>query len=178
MSPLIRHRARPAVIAPITLHEFEALDRTHADVVRALKQLEAVVVRIEQGGLDASERVAASGLCAFFDGTARTHHEDEERVVFPPLLTGGNAGLVAHVQRLQQDHGWLEEDWRELRPQLLCAIEGFAGADPAVLRQMAEVFSALYIEHIALEESLIYPEAKRHLVAVESAQQRRTDAPA
>jgi hemerythrin-like domain-containing protein len=78
------------------------------------------------------------------------------------------------VQRLQQDHGWLEEDWRELRPMLATIAEGYAWHEPEALRQMAAVFGALYLEHVALEESLIYPAAKERLAAAESAGQRRS----
>lgn len=172
----VRHRpARAAVVAPVTLHQFEALDRTHADVVQALKRLERLVDSLDAQGPDAAVRSAARELCAFFDGTAREHHEDEERVVFPPLLAGGDPTLVQHVQRLQQDHGWLEEDWRELRTQLVTIAEGYSGHDGAMVRNMAEVFATLYIEHIALEESLIYPASRQRLATAEAAALRRSD---
>ncbi len=169
--PHARRRDRPAT--PITLHEFEALDRTHAEVVQSLRELERLIDRLAAGDVDADMRAAAAALCAFFDGTSRAHHEDEERVVFPPLLAGGDPTLVQHVRRLQQDHGWLEEDWRELRPHLSTVAEGLQGLDTDLLREMAAVFSALYIEHIALEESLIYPASRQCLQAIEIAERRR-----
>jgi hemerythrin-like domain-containing protein len=173
MPAAVRRRSRHATRAPITLHEFEALDRTHADVLHALRQLEALVGRLEAGSADAEARRLASAICTFFDGTARAHHEDEERVVFPPLLASADPHLVQHVQRLQQDHGWIEEDWRDLRLQLGSVAEGYAWHDVAALRTMAEVFCALYLDHIALEESLIYPESKQRLVAAEEAAAQR-----
>jgi hemerythrin-like domain-containing protein len=159
----------------VTLHEFEALDRTHADVVQTLKRLEKLVDRLDAGSDEVETRRQAAEICAFFDGAARTHHEDEERVVFPPLLASADAQLVECVQRLQQDHGWIEEDWRELRSHLSLVAEGCAGPEPGALRSMCEVFSALYLEHIALEESLIYPASKQRLVAAEEAAARRMD---
>jgi hemerythrin-like domain-containing protein len=165
-----RHRDRPA---PVTLHEFEALDRTHAQVVQSLRELERLTDRLRAGDVDTEARTAAAALCAFFDDTSRAHHEDEERVVFPPLLAGGDGTLIEQVQRLQQDHGWLEEDWRELRPHLRAVAEGLQGLDADLMREMAAVFGALYIEHIALEESLIYPASKQCLQAVEIAERRR-----
>jgi hemerythrin-like domain-containing protein len=167
--------ARPAVVAPITLHEFEALDRMHADVVQVLKQLERMIDRLEAAGSDDAVRASAKAICEFFDGHARAHHEEEERVVFPPLLAGNDAELIQHVRRLQQDHGWLEEDWREMRSQLSTIAEGYTGHDPATLREMSSVFCALYIEHIALEESLVYPASKQRLMVAEAAEHRRTD---
>lgn len=168
--------ARSAVVAPCTIHEFEALDRTHADVVVSLRRLEKLVDRLEAAGeVDDTARAIAADLCTFFNGTARLHHEDEERVVFPPLLAGNDAELIQHVQRLQQDHGWLEQDWLEMEPTLRSIAEGFAWHDPALLREMAAVFCALYIEHIALEESVVYPASKQQLVAAEDALQRRSE---
>jgi hemerythrin-like domain-containing protein len=166
-----RRRDRP--ISPITLHEFEALDRTHGEVVQSLRELERLIDRLEAGDIDAQARAVSAALCAFFDGTSRAHHEDEERVVFPPLLAGDDAMLIQHVRRLQQDHGWLEEDWRELRPHLHAVAEGLHGLDTDLLREMAAVFSTLYVEHIALEESLIYPASRQCLQAVEIAERRR-----
>ena len=168
--------ARPAIVAPCTIHEFEALDRTHSDVVVALRRLEKLVDRLEElGEVDDTARSTATDLCEFFNSTARLHHEDEERVVFPPLLAGSNAELIQHVQRLQQDHGWLEQDWLELEPTLSTIAEGFAWHDPALLREMAAVFCALYIEHIALEESIVYPASKQQLSVAEDALQRRSE---
>ena len=84
-------RRRDPTAAPITLHEFEALDRTHAEVVQSLRELERLIERLEAGDIDAEARATSAALCAFFDGASRSHHEDEERVVFPPLLAGGDA---------------------------------------------------------------------------------------
>jgi hemerythrin-like domain-containing protein len=69
--------------------------------------------------------------------------------------------MIQHVRRLQQDHGWLEEDWRELSPQVEAIAKGYNWYDLAMLRLALPVFTALYKEHIALEESMVYPEARR-----------------
>lgn len=116
--------ARPPLMPLSTLHEFESLDHTHAEVLQHLRQLEALLNRLDTIGADASARDTARVVRDFFDRTARRHHEEEERVVFPPLLASGNSELVQHVQRLQQDHGWLEEDWHELQPQLDAIADG------------------------------------------------------
>ena len=81
--------------------------------------------------------------------------------LFPALLACGDAELRAHVERLQQDHGWLEEDWIELAPQLQAVAQGYSWYDLDMLRAALPVFAQLYLDHIDLEESLIYPEAKR-----------------
>ncbi|MDH4061971.1 MAG: hemerythrin domain-containing protein [Aquincola sp.] len=156
-------------------HEFDALDQTHADVLQHLRQLEALINRLESIGADDSARDTARVIRDFFDRNARHHHAEEERVVFPPLLASGNAELVQHVQRLQQDHGWLEEDWHELQPQLDAIANGMGTIEPELIREAVTVFGALYLEHIALEESLIYPEAKRRMEAQAAGERGRSN---
>ena len=109
-------------------------------------------------------------------GSARQHHADEERVVFPGLLKSPDATLVQHVLRLQQDHGWLEEDWLELEPQLQAVAEGYSWYDLDTLRAALPIFEDLYRDHIALEESLIYPEARRQRQLADAAAAGRTAA--
>jgi hemerythrin-like domain-containing protein len=149
-----------------SLHEFEALDRTHAEVVRCLRELDALMARVDYAGADDEGRAVARRVCDFFNGSARQHHADEERFVFPSLLSSGDTELVGHVERLQQDHGWLEEDWLELEPMLDALADGVGAIDPDVLRHVVGVFGSLYLEHIALEESRVYPEAKRRVAAL------------
>ena len=105
----------------------------------------------------------ASEIVRFFSTTARQHHEDEERHVFPTLIASGDADVVDAVQRLQQDHRWLQEDWMELSPMLDAVAAGQSWYDLDALREGAEVFTALSHDHIALEESYIYPQARARL---------------
>ena len=69
------------------------------------------------------------------------------------------------VLRLQQDHNWLEEDWMEISPQVDAVACGLSWYDLDLLREGVEIFAALSRDHIALEESVIYPQARAHLGA-------------
>ena len=175
MAPRRVRAARPSILPLSRLQEFEALDETHAAVLQHLRQLEALMKRLDSNGADESARDTARVVRDFFDRTARHHHAEEERVVFPPLLAGGKADIVQHVRRLQQDHGWLEEDWNELQPQLDAIADGVGFIDPDLIREAVSVFGALYLEHIALEESLIYPEAKRLAEAQAQGERERNE---
>lgn len=152
-------RATRAAIPP--LPSFEALDATHRQVLEMLAQLVRLVDQVQASGIDANARALATEICQFFDDTAREHHAAEEQLVFPGLLSGDDAELVQHVQRLQQDHGWLEEDWLELSPHLRAVGEGQGWYDVDVLRSAIPVFVDLYREHIALEETIVYPASRR-----------------
>jgi len=103
-------KARATRPAAPTLPSFESLDLTHRQVMQMLTQLTQLVDQVQATGIDDNARMLAAEIRSFFDETARAHHAAEEQLVFPSLLASGDPELVQHVQRLQQDHGWLEED--------------------------------------------------------------------
>lgn len=153
--------------------EFEALDTCHREVLATLRDMAALIDHLDDKGVDAVARRMASDIVRFFSQTARAHHADEERLVFPGLLASGDAELVQHILRLQQDHGWLEEDWLELSAQIDAVAQGYSWYDIDALRQGTAVFTELYKDHIDLEESLIYPEARRQLMVRPQADEAR-----
>jgi hemerythrin-like domain-containing protein len=150
-------RNRPQRPAAPQLPPFDALDRTHHRVLELLDEFDRLLDHVEANGPDEPARELARGIHRFFADHAREHHAAEEKHVFPVLLASGNPEIVQHVLRLQQDHGWLE-----LAPQIEAIGQGYNWYDLAMLRQALPVFRTLYEEHIALEESMIYPAAKRH----------------
>jgi len=158
---LPKRPARPARPSVPPLPTFEALDATHLEVMRTLERLQQWVEQLDPQRVDDAMRATADEICKFFDGHAREHHAAEEQHVFPSLLASGDAVLVQHVRHLQQDHGWLEEDWLELQPQLRAVVEGYNWYDPDFLRAAVPVFTELYRDHIALEENIVYPESRR-----------------
>src|SRR5262252_4821693 len=109
-------RDRHAPVASTT-SAFSVLDECHRQTLAALDKLEAIVDRIEAGA-DPSTRMLAAEVVRHFSMTARQHHEDEERHVFPKLLANADAETEQTILRLQQDHHWLDEDWHELEPHL------------------------------------------------------------
>ena len=153
---------RPQRSAAPPLPNFEALDATHREMLRTLESMREWVEQLQAQGMSDEVRGTADEICRFFDEQARAHHAAEEQHVFPQLLVSGDSALVHHVRRLQQDHGWIEEDWLELRPQLRAVIEGYSGYDTDFLRLAVPVFTDLYRDHIALEEDIVYPASRRH----------------
>ncbi|MEK8026287.1 hemerythrin domain-containing protein [Pseudaquabacterium rugosum] len=159
--PATTRVARPSRPPVPALPALDQLDRTHRQMLQTLEQLGQLVEHLDAHGVDATARATARTICAFFAEHARRHHADEETLVFPLLIARQDPGLTQHVLRLQQDHGWLEEDWLELAPQLQAVGEGYSWYEIDGLRHGVGVFTALYQEHIALEESMIYPAARR-----------------
>ena len=151
---------RPPRPAAPPLPTFESLDLTHRQMLQTLERLARLIEPLAAKGVDGPARLVAHDICQFFDNTARSHHAAEEQLVFPSLLASGDAALVQHVQRLQQDHGWLETDWLELSPQLQAVAEGYSWYDLDLLCSDATVFTELYRDHIALEETVVYPASR------------------
>jgi hemerythrin-like domain-containing protein len=172
-------KARPTdgFVRP-SMPALDALDAEHREVMRALAALARLIERLERDGITEVVRTEARQVCRFFNVHAREHHAAEERLVFPTLLKSSDATLVAHIVRLQQDHGWLEEDWLELEPQLEAVANGYSWYDIDMLRHALPVFEQLYRDHIALEESLIYPAARRRQADEDAAVAARLEAAA
>ncbi len=162
-------KARPQRPAAPPLPSFEALDETHRSILRVLADLERLVGLLAHPGHEAEAALLAHHACTFFNTTARLHHEAEETFVFPRLLLGADAALLAHVKRLQQDHNWIEEDWLELDPHLQAVARGYHEQHHLFLRDALPEFTALYHEHIALEEDTVYPEARRRQAGLNQA---------
>jgi hemerythrin-like domain-containing protein len=145
------------------LDGFDVLDLCHRQTLLTLGKLAALVSRLDREGVDAEARAMAAEIIEFFSTVARQHHEDEERHIFPKMVAGGDPDVVQAVLRLQQDHGWLEEDWMEMSPHLHAVANGQAWYDLDTLRACVTVFTALSHDHVALEEAYIYPQARAQL---------------
>ncbi|MCK7494943.1 MAG: hypothetical protein MZW92_30430 [Comamonadaceae bacterium] len=161
--------------------QFEALDHDARPGPSALRQLDSAA--------GAHRRQAAPALRSRRGRAARRSCADLRRQLarLAPRTTRSGASCraaagqgrrragAAASARLQQDHGWLEEDWLELAPQIEAIAEGYSLVRPG--RRCASALRGLHravpSEHIALEESLIYPPR----AAVSSARGRRDAAP-
>jgi len=153
--------ARPAAMAPPGV---DMMDRTHRQTQQALDQMLQLAGLLAGPGQEQAAAPLAREICDFFNGPARGHHELEETLVFPALLAQGDAALREHVRRLQQDHMWLEEDWLELEPHLQAVANGYCNEHRNFLQAGLAEFAGLCHEHMALEESLVHPDARRGLV--------------
>ena len=140
------------------------MDRTHRLTQQALAQMVQLAHLLAHQAQDQDAAPLAAQICSHFNGPARGHHEAEETQIFPGLLASGNAELREHVRHLQQDHMWLEEDWLELEPHLQAVARGYFTDHRDFLRAALPEFATLCHQHMALEESLVHPEAQRGLV--------------
>ena len=162
MSSPKTHAERPRRPPLAHVGMLEVLDRTHGEILEMLARLHLLMETLETRGTDEGVRKLAEDMCLFFDQTARPHHVAEEEFVFPDLLASADPELVQHVKRLQQDHGWLEENWLEMAPHLRAVSNGQSWYDIDILRSAVPTFTELYRDHIELEETVVYPASRRH----------------
>ena len=118
-----------------------------------------LVSHMETRGWDTWARDQARAIIEFFSNTARQHYTDIDKQVFPLVVGRGDQAIETNVDRLRQDHGWLEENWRELLAQLQPVAEGFSGYDTDTLRHAATVYTALLCDRMTLEKGSVYPAA-------------------
>ncbi len=142
---------------------FQALDACHQQIQQHLDELAGLAPQLETASDDLQLRQKIGAIEAFFSSTSRQHHAEEEKNVFPALLASTNSEIVQAVKTLQQDHGWIEQNWVELAPMLRAIAEGEDWVDMAELQSYVEVFLNLCHDHIVREETLVYPASKAQL---------------
>ena len=103
------------------------------ETIVKLGQLAALVAGL--GTESRTPRHTGPRIVRFFTTTARQHHLDEGAArLSGTAFTRGSDEVVRAVRRLRQDHGWLEEDWLELRAPAALA-SGQSWSIRAVLRE-------------------------------------------
>jgi len=161
MSKTIPGHSAPAVGFEAPLEMLSACHGRIEDQCATLRRLQA---HLPGHGSDEQARVAAAGLLRYFDVSARQHHDDEERDLFPALLesvAGSDPVCLRELTgQLAAEHRELEARWRRLRAVLERVVEGA----PATLA-VAEIdaFAGLYARHIEREEHELLPMAARLL---------------
>lgn len=162
------HRAPSPPMPPM-----EQLEETHRQMLLMLGQMDDLLLRLNLVGVDQVAQTLAAQIRDFFELTAKSHHDQEDRVVFPVLLAAGDPIMAEKIEHLRNDHGWIEENWRELGPQLDGLAHGHTWIDTETLHRMIEIFRQLHAEHIALEESLVYPAARQQHEVVRQQTEKR-----
>jgi hemerythrin-like domain-containing protein len=144
-----------------TSKPIEVLDACHQQILVNLDKLQTLLGLLKADDDEALTRRLAGETEMFFSGTSREHHMQEESDIFPPLLKReDDPDLVQAVRTLSQDHNWLELNWSELAPMLRAVEQGEDWVDIEHLEHAIEVFVKLSQDHIALEESMVYPQAR------------------
>lgn len=132
----------------------ELLGACHERIHDRLRTLERLTPHLASHGCDQAARDAAANVLRYFNTAAIHHHEDEERDLFPALLTAApddqRAELETAIMRLLEEHQAMFAAWAALRPRL----EAIAAGESAALdADRLAAFCSLYREHIRFEEA-------------------------
>lgn len=128
----------------------------HAGISTQLSALDAL-----PGLLAPAERArqTAAATLAFFDDVILEHHAQEERELFPAVLTSAQAGaerieVAQLVQRLSAEHRAIETQWAAIKGALRRVAKGQdADLDGQRVRQLVLAYRA----HAGFEERAFLP---------------------
>lgn len=156
----------PSGGAPDFDDPFAILEACHERIARMLRTLERLPAHVAEKGVDTQAREAIARVRRYFELAGPDHHADEEIDLFPAVRgaarSAGESGVVAALDALEREHREMEAVWAALRAHLdgLCAHGG--EVDAVLVARFVE----LYRVHVACEEEVVYPDAKRRLPRV------------
>ena len=144
-------RAGTANAAPI-----EQFSNCHVGILSHLEDFGKLPALLEPA---AQARRIATSILSFFRTAVFEHHQEEEKELFPAVLTSAEPGkerdrVKAIVDRLTREHREVEAEWIRLEP----AIKKVAkGAEVALDGKAIESLVRLYHGHAAFEEKEFLP---------------------
>ncbi len=132
---------------------------SHIGIISNLKSLGEVPSLLEPA---LRAKAIAEKTLNFFRPAVFDHHKEEEKDLFPAVLSAADKGeerakVQAMADSLTAEHRAIEAMWRELEPQLTKLANGHIGAmDTALVDRLVEKYQA----HARLEEQHFLPLAE------------------
>lgn len=139
------------------------LSDCHRRIERFLDVLVRVHAKRRGGKLQTEEKASLEKALNYFRNSAPKHTADEEESLFPRMRASGSA--LACLKRLEGDHEAANRD-HEIVDSLgvLWLAEGkLSSEDADELGRSLNRLAILYSEHIAIEDSELFPIAARVL---------------
>jgi hemerythrin-like domain-containing protein len=135
----------------------EILLACHRRIEKQLETLQRLRSHVDQRGVDAEASAAAQAVLRYFAHAAMSHHDDEEKDLFPLLdqrITNPDEKTRFRVLRdaLERDHRDVHALWAKVRKPLEGIAEGLTRGLPAT---DVQAFASAYARHIRAEESTL-----------------------
>ena len=139
----------------------ETLRACHARIRLECENLRKLADRCKDGDWDGEARQAAGALMRYFDTAARFHHEDEEEDLLPRMMAAATMGrgsrLTRMVAAIATEHQEMDRIWTDLR----AALQEISAGENLMLDVLhVDRFVKLYVSHITLEETNVFPLAE------------------
>jgi len=149
----------------------EALKICHARIRVECGKLRVLSERVTGSDYADETRQSAAALMRYFDTAARFHHQDEEEDLLPRMMVAATMGrgsrLTRMVAEIATEHKEMDRLWTELR----AALQEISAGERLPLDPLAvDRFVKLYLSHITVEESNVFPLAEMLLSKEDLAQ--------
>ena len=131
----------------------EFQDVTHQLVQQFIVELDDMLDDLTARELAAGQKNVLNKIVSFFDIEMKKHHLEEERRIFPMLLSRGDETLTGKVSTLQAEHEQLRSGWDRLK-QAIEHMVARPGSDATELLLSFEHYSQCFAGHLVLEESI------------------------
>ena len=137
----------------------------HRRIERFLAVLVDLAMRVHGSTLTETEIDALETALRYFHDAAPHHTADEERGLFPNLKRTGDRAVACYLTGLERDHRRAERLHSTAdRLGLLWLTHGTLDESDVIHLQGALAdLSALYREHIGIEEGYVFPSARSAL---------------
>jgi hemerythrin-like domain-containing protein len=137
----------------------------HRRIEQFLKMLATVVERAAGRGLTGEEAAAVTAALQYFRTGGVRHTADEEVSLFPRLRATRATDSLAKLDSLESDHHEAATLHETVETIYRAWIAGgkLASDREQELRAAMERLTALYGAHIAVEESIVFPQAAQVL---------------
>lgn len=148
------------------------LSDCHRRIERFLETLIAIAQEAQGQPLETEQRSALETSLRYFREAAPRHTADEEESLFPRLRRVNSPeaqAALARVDSLEQDHEQAERKHSEVERlgQEWLSRGQLAAGQVARLQELLAELSVLYQRHIRIEDTEVFPSAKRLLSADE-----------
>ena len=148
------HDKLPGFDEPLAL-----LRACHKNILTHCDRLEALVVHVDQQGVDAEARKTARDIVRYFSTSARLHHRDEEEDLFP-RLNRQSLKIAELIRDLKQEHTRLDQLWEVMVTELK-SLPGNGFSDDFL--QANRDFCTLSRQHVNRENMEFLPLAASSL---------------
>ena len=149
----------------MTHEALRVIREEHATLAAMLQSLMQMVRRgpVHEGH-DDSERFfdVLRAMLFYIDEFPETHHHPKESDLLFPRVVRAAPHVMATIDQLERDHTNGEARVRKIM-HLLLAWELLGEARRPVFIDEVTRYVEFYLEHMRLEETIVLPEAERHL---------------
>lgn len=157
----------PAALPPQNAsHAAQAIRLLLNEHAALRSMLQSILMMVDRGPGDEPERffdVLRAMLFYVDEFPEKLHHRTESKLLFPAVMRLAPE-LTHTILQLERDHAQGENLIRELQRALL-GWEMLGESRAGVFAELARNYASFYLEHMRVEETMVFPAAQKALAA-------------